>query len=465
MRVREAGTRAAVLLLALALVVGGCASPVVSPQPTGTTGSSPVPTEAGDPNREFTLTVWHAHGPNFDKIVAGVIEQYKAIHPNANVQIVPVTNDVFLQRALTAAAGLGLPDVMYGNSMIVGPLFDKKVMSPVDPSVITDLSPWPIEYRNSFTDAAGDLIFVPHLGGPGAFFLRTDLVDLGGRLPLTWDEWMDYAQKAVERDANGNITREGFSWRYTQFGDNWVLQQYRSLLLASGIDFLNEDQTRAAFNNAQGLAALQFMHDTIWKYRVSLPPSKKVIPADNVMPITAGTAAAEFMGAWAPGGFIPAEPKYPEFKNNWDVRYAFPKPTGGRDAIIAGGDGWGVPATSRNKREAWEFVKILTSKEIAAEFVTTYLHPVIRTDAMAESSVRSWVTEKMPGAAHYFDAWTGEWADPSNYVVATTYNLPQSPELDRLVLDKIGAALEDANADLAAVIADMEASVNRLLSQ
>lgn len=437
--------------------------------PTTTTQAEPVTTvdqgaatTAAEPAEPVTITWWHAHGEGIVDLAAMAKEMFEAEHPNVTVEIVGVPNDIYLERILTAAAAGTLPDVIYANPQIAQAMITQGVVNQVDSEVFADdLEYFAQGFMDGLSGPDGNLYFIPHLGGGNIFYLRTDLPQFEP-IPETWDEWVAWGKANVEYDDDGNITREGLAWRIDFPGDNWPTYQFRGLLLGQGADLLNEDGSASAFNNEAGLAALQFMHDTVWVHNISAPLSRKPLPPEGVWPIVAGAMAADYAGPWAIGPFIRVAEAYPDFKSKWDAQYILPHPDDGQRVVMIGADGWGVTSSSENPGLAAAFADVLTGRDMAIEFVQAYNHPVARSDAMTSPELAAWIEEKMPGAGNWLSLWDGSLG--SDVITVSEPVHPQNPAIFRVILDNISGMLEDENADLQAVLDNMEAEVNDVIA-
>ncbi|NPV54324.1 MAG: extracellular solute-binding protein [Firmicutes bacterium] len=417
---------------------------------------------------KVTITLWHCHGPWFNPIVTEVIKQYEATHPGVKVVSEYVPWDAAVQRILTAAAAGKLPDVMYANPQWVPPLIAKGVFREIDRSILSDdLDQNPPGFNEIFYDQQDRQMLVPMFGGGDMIYYRTDFAKEAGidKFPTTWDGLIEWGKKTTKYDSSGRIIREGYRMRFpTPSGSDmhWVRMQFRQLLLAQGADITDKSGKRATFGGPEGLKALQFMHDLIWKYKISLPLSKQAVPPAGSQPLLQNTCAADFCGPWLPTVILPALQQDPSFKDKWNCSYLTPKPIGGRDVCVVGGDGWGVSRTCKYPKEAFEFVKVLVSKDTQIKFFLSGGHPVSRNDAMLSDTVRKFVAEKMTSAVNLLDLWQN---DKIRRVSKPEMVHPNNREIDKALVDRFVPALEDPHADLKAVLKAAVEDVNRIISQ
>ncbi len=100
-----------------------------------------------------------------------------------------------------------------------------------------------------------------------AVWFHKDLFDAAGlpypRGPWTWKEFIPLAQKLTARDQRGRIKHFGFLfdwWNWRQFVLQWGGRMY------------TPDGTRCIVDSPEAVAAVQFMRDLIYKYRVAPSP-------------------------------------------------------------------------------------------------------------------------------------------------------------------------------------------------
>jgi len=117
----------------------------------------------------------------------------------------------------------------------------------------------------------GKLYFAPDYAQATHVIYRKDLLKEAGydSLPKDWDEFLKLAKKlTIDKDGDGRIDQYGFAY---PIGDAehgpWT---FFTFLLASGGKMWDEDRN-AAFNSAEGLAALNFMDELLNKEKVCPP--------------------------------------------------------------------------------------------------------------------------------------------------------------------------------------------------
>jgi multiple sugar transport system substrate-binding protein len=128
---------------------------------------------------------------------------------------------------------------------------------------------------------------IPRNANAPAIWYNKDLFDQAG-IPYpqsgwTWEEFISTAAAFNERDAKGRPVRFGFSSSKLAFEymGEVVLQLW-------GAHWYSPERTTAALDSPEGAAALQFMQDLIYKYRI--------------MPTPIEEASMTNAGGWGMGG-------------------------------------------------------------------------------------------------------------------------------------------------------------------
>lgn len=114
--------------------------------------------------------------------------------------------------------------------------------------------------------------------------------------PWTWQQFIPLAQRLTVRNADGRVVRYGFCYDF--FAWKFFLFQF-------GGRIYSEDGTRCTLDAPEAIAAVQFMHDLIYKYRVS--PSPQELEAmsqaggwgsESIKLLASGRAATALGGRW-----------------------------------------------------------------------------------------------------------------------------------------------------------------------
>lgn len=141
-----------------------------------------------------------------------------------------------------------------------------------------DMHPWALYYNRTLFKAAG----------------------LPDRAPQNMEEFLNFAQKlTVDANKDGKIDQWGFGYQY----NGAVPHRFLITLLAQKKkSLLTKNLKQAAFNNSDTKEALQFLHDLVYKYKVT--PERETDPSGDFM---RGSVAMILDGPWNLGDFKAAK--------------------------------------------------------------------------------------------------------------------------------------------------------------
>ncbi|RKY03005.1 MAG: hypothetical protein DRP54_00595 [Spirochaetes bacterium] len=165
--------------------------------------------------------------------------------------------------------------------------------------------------------------------------------------PKTWDEVIEYAKKLTKDfDGDGIIDQWGVLVSVEGvFGFTPLIRQL-------GGEVLNEDRTKAVFNNEKGVRVMNLLQDMIYKYRV-MPSKWSLFEGTN----------AFLQGKIAMGPITSAGIKFAEENLPWKLGIA-PLPYIENKSVLLGGAGLVVLSDSYNEyKQSLDFIRWLSSKE------------------------------------------------------------------------------------------------------
>ncbi len=200
----------------------------------------------------------------------------------------------------------------------------------------------------------GHIYAVPWMLDSHVLWYRKDLLKkYGFEVP---DTWMDLVE--VSRTI---IAAEGIDGYVTSWGRGEQLScNYIEFLKSKGGEFFDENGN-VVINSKEGVEALQFMIDLIYKYRVS---PKALITYIEVEPprrtFTEGKAVSH--SNWS---YVWSVSQAEGSKVVGKVGMApMPRFAGGQHACAVGGWNWAISKWSRHPEEAWKVIEWFSSVEI-----------------------------------------------------------------------------------------------------
>jgi len=192
--------------------------------------------------------------------------------------------------------------------------------------------------------------------------------------PTTWDEMKAMAEQCAD-PANGVV---GFEF-YTQPVGEGITWQFQVWLWAAGGEFLNADNTQAAFNTPQGLEALTYVSDMLQGHGSAPGPWGAF--GDQ-------KACMQLDGSWL-FGYRSGAPF------QWGIA-PVPAPADGTTASNTGGEHLILFKNSAHPEAAWEFIKYLTSPEIQMRWdMATGFLPILKSVGENEAYI-NWVNVTEP---------------------------------------------------------------------
>lgn len=193
-------------------------------------------------------------------------------------------------------------------------------------------------------------------------YYRNDMV---AKPPRDWNE---LTSLLVELNQKGKGML--FDWGSL----SWI--GYSPFLWQAGGNYYNEDYSKVTVDSEEAVIGLKFFSELYTKYNV--PKTK--IPLEQGMRI--GDFPIAISGNWKIDGLRLSAP---EITGKWSIA-TLPKGPSGKMTVFIGGRIMGIFEQSRNKKEAWEFIKYLFTVEVQEKLYEaaltkqdTYLPPRMKT--------------------------------------------------------------------------------------
>ncbi len=174
-------------------------------------------------------------------------------------------------------------------------------------------------------------------------FYRTDIISTP---PQTWEELVNLL-KQLKKQNRGMI----FDWGSI----SWI--GFSSYLWQAGGAYYNAEYTESALDSEQAVKALEFFA-SLYK-ELGVPTAR--VPLEQGMRI--GSFPLAISGNWKVDSLRLSAP---EISGQWSVALLPSGPTGRRTAFV-GGRVMGIFDKSKNKQQAWQFIKFLFDPETQAK--------------------------------------------------------------------------------------------------
>ena len=326
--------------------------------PTQASTQAPAPTQSPAPTQPSSqepvkLTFWNNWDGTNGTVVAGLVNKFNQTHPGIQVDnVFEPYSDIMTLYQTSIAAGTN-PDIAALDLILIPQLVNSGAVAPLDDLIakdsqynIKDFYPLLVNYDVM----NGKQYAIPVSTNNMQLIWNKDLFKAAGldpeNPPKTWDEMKTMAQKCAN-PSNGVV---GFEF-YTQPTGEGITWQFQVWLWSAGGQFLNADNSAAAFNTPEGLKALTFVSDMLQNH--GSQPGPWGLFGDQ-------KACMQLDGSWLFG-----YRKDAPFK--WGIA-PVPAPDGGTSASNVGGEHLFMFNSVKNKAAAWEFIKYLTSPEVQVDW-------------------------------------------------------------------------------------------------
>jgi ABC-type glycerol-3-phosphate transport system substrate-binding protein len=312
-----------------------------------------------------SIVSWASAGQRWEFPQRGVYPLFQKKFPDIKVQIVaePIA-DMLPKTAVAMASKSDRYDVIHEDYNFVPQFIAQRALEPLEPyldkdpaykkDILADIPENVLDlYRDKPAAQGGKLYGLPPDSNCQLQFFRVDVFDKAGIKPaVTWDEAIENSKVLSDggkKKVVGAPLKRGF----------WAAHVFITMLRSYGGDWFDKMEAggwKVGIESDEGRKAM----DTLMRLVPYLEPTSLNASDDE-----ANTAMLNGTWVYAPvewGGSSMNDPKYTKFADVWKVGIV-PKGTGpkARHAPHMGGLGFIVPAFSKNKDAAWEWIKFCCS--------------------------------------------------------------------------------------------------------
>lgn len=341
-------------LLIVIVLVTSCAAPATQPAAPAaqTTTDSAAPQELSG-----ELTFWSGYpemAPLYDKVIA----DFQAQHPKVKVTYLTHPLRDYEQKLAAAIPTDTGPDIFEG-SLYANLRFIEADLIPEVPAEV--LAKFPNAWDQSIIDYNlynGKRYSVPFFEGRSAFFVNTDCLAEAGLpvppqdKPISWDEFVNMAQKMAKVDASGKVERAGLSLRLSG-GSSGVAEKYWVQGMPFGLQLLvptADGKWKSGINSEASFKTLKFYIDSLYNQKVDSHELKHDAEGFEL-----GQACMFQRETWVVGDIAKKAP---------DLKYTtMPLPKADGWNYLRNSFGLYVTRTTKNPELAWAFVEALVAAE------------------------------------------------------------------------------------------------------
>jgi ABC-type glycerol-3-phosphate transport system substrate-binding protein len=276
--------------------------------PAGQPAAGGEPAAAGGELRFIKLAMSEPEEAYF---TGTAVPQFEELNPGYTVTVDMSDWGHLGEKMLTSFAG-NLPiDLVETGSDWVGPYARRNQFMPLDDFVEAGYNE---ELADFYPDMVAISVYQDQLMGlPYILDIRTTVYrkdhfeEVGldpEKGPDNWEELVEFGQKLVQTDAQGNITRAGYNMNASDPTN--ALFEYWYMLVQNGTDIVvpwgSWELDDIAFNGPDGVEALQFLYDLVHKYKIT-PLTGVSAKTPNLTPLAEGMASIDVDGSSAVGNW------------------------------------------------------------------------------------------------------------------------------------------------------------------
>jgi multiple sugar transport system substrate-binding protein len=374
-------------LLSVMVIVGGACSPVASQAPAATGGASqPAATTAAAP---ITLTVWARNYTveegRIQPWAPGPKAAFEAAHAGVTVNLAEGvgSSDQFNRIELSQAGAVtDKPDIFQLDNIWLGQFVDEGITANLDSYYANwadkaDIVP---AYANS-TIVKGSQQAVWFYSDIRLMVWNKDVFKKAGldpeKGPTTWEELFADAA-AIKAKVPGVSPVE-----FPASSEESTVDRWYSYLYMTGSNILNADNTKAAFNDAGGVKALQLYVDLV-KQGYTPKAVLGETADDNIAHIFSGKAGIMLATVGDGLGSLPDGFDVTKFQSTIGAALP-PLCPGCSPASTAGGWMLAINADSPNKDLAFEYLSLVTDGKNMVPFEVDRTRIPVRTTGLAEA--------------------------------------------------------------------------------
>lgn len=272
-----------------------------------------------------------------------------------NLTVVPYGRDAGIKLIASFMAGGEQYDVFIIDCVEVAQYAEADWVMPVDKWITPDLEKDIVPFAKDGMMFKGHWYGLPWISEWKSFVYNDKMLkDVGyTEFPKTWDDVVKYSQKLQDSGVVKYAT--AFSWAQKEC----LICDFVAIAASFGGDFFDAD-LNPLFNKGGAVEALQWMVDSVYKYKI-VDPASIMWTEDNIdVAMERGDIAYQL--SWG----------YPLVRLNDPERSTIlgqakvglmPSVDGKHPYTVSGPMGWSISKGTKHPDEAWEFTKFMADPE------------------------------------------------------------------------------------------------------
>jgi multiple sugar transport system substrate-binding protein len=273
--------------------------------------------------------------------------------PNVEVKFETDSFANFWPKLETLAAAGQVPCIVGLQSLRTATFVSRGVYAPLDDLTKADRDIKLSDFNKGIIDGLsyrGKLYALPYDFGPIILYYNKTLFQKAGvsfpKEDWTWDDFLKTA-KAMTREIDG---KQVFGYAVLN-----MINRVVPWIWSHGGDYGNADLTKSTLGKVETVQAIQWYADLLTKHKVAPPISEPGNAQWDREQFYAGRAAMYIDGPW---NFVNVRSK---LKDDWDITL-LPRGRAGAITWVAG-SGFGISASCKQRQEAYQVVRFITSTE------------------------------------------------------------------------------------------------------
>lgn len=300
--------------------------------------------ESGTANEIVWWGLWED-----ENIVSSIISEYETVNPKVKIKYVRQSKEDYRERLTNALAKGTGPDIFRFHNTWV-PMFKSELDKvPADIFTVSNFSNQFYPVAVSDLTLGANLVGIPLEYDGLSLYVNEEIFEKAGKeAPTTWNELRQLARELTITDETGAVTQAGVALGRTENVDHWP-EILGLMMLQNGVDLTHP--TGKLAEDALDFYTIFSISDGVWD--ATLPSS--------TVAFAAGKLAMYFGPSWRA---FEIRLQNPNLRFKTIPVPQLPK-TSANETDVTYASYWveGVWTRSKNKTQAWEFLKYLSTKE------------------------------------------------------------------------------------------------------
>ena len=404
--------------------------------------------QCGHANKEFTI--WIGGAPQEIDFWQHLVNEYnQKTGENAILVRQPTYTDQRRQGLIVSLeAQQPNPDLFLMDVVWIDQFAQSNWLEPLNKYVERDnyaIDNFFPEVINSIDKYGRNLFALPVFMDIGLLYYRNDLLEKYGfdGPPKTWKELVDESELIQKEERKNNKSFNGFVWQGAQY--EGLICDFIEFLTSRGGSIMKNGKIN--LNTKKNTEALTFVHDLIYKYKISPPNTFTEMKEEEVRrAFQRGNALFERNWTYA---WKEHQGNSSQVKGRTGIA-PLPHKEGHKSSSSLGGWHIGMSKYSDVKDEAWEFIKFVTSYDIQKKLLVGVGWNPGRKDVYRDSVL----LQEIPRLKILYEVFKLSTPRP-----VIPYYTQVSEVMQRYVNDCLGDKISPAKA-----LAEMQKEINQIIS-